>query len=266
MRAAPFLGLALAGCAVAPLPAPPPLPYPPSAAERVIRIAVAEWRDWGAPVRDAFASGPEEVGEQGAETQPANFPRVLAYWRAVPVDHGAIPDNRLRYVWALAGHPMGLWTQPAWSAAFVSWVFRSAGVDEREFPPSATHAFYLDALIADARAFPGRAPFVPHAPEDYAPRPGDLVCRDRSRAPLRHWTERLAETGIPREMHCDIVVGIGEGTVEAIGGNVADAVTLSRFPTAPDGRLLPAPPGRAPLLLVMESRLGRLPPWSAPPR
>jgi hypothetical protein len=63
-------------------------------------------------------------------------------------------------------------------------------------------------------------------------------------------------------MHCDIVLSVAPGVVEAVGGNVLDAVTLTRFPAAPDGRLVPAPPGAAPIILVMESRLGRLPPWS----
>jgi hypothetical protein len=141
-------------------------------------------------------------------------------------------------------------------------VFRAAGVDSPEFPPSATHALYLDGLLATARLYPPAAPFLPHAPEERAPRPGDLVCRDRSAAPLRHWTGRLAEAGSIRPMHCDIVVGLREGAVEAIGGNVRDAVALTRFPALPDGRLHPAPPGHAPFVLVLESRLGRLPPWN----
>jgi hypothetical protein len=259
-RLLPALFLLLAACAGVP-PEEPPLSYPPSAAERVIRLAVAEWRDWGGPVQDAYTAGPAD----SPEADPANFPRVLAYWRAVPVDHGAIPDNRRRYVTAMAGRapPVGLWAEPHWSAAFISWVFRSAGVDGREFPASATHALYLDGLIATARRFPAQAPFLPHAPAERAPAPGDLVCIDRSTAPLRHWTERLAETGAIRPLHCDIVVGVAPGVVEAIGGNVRDAVTLTRFPTDAAGRLLPAPAGRAPLFLVMESRLGRLPPWSS---
>jgi hypothetical protein len=251
----------LAGCAAPPPRAPePPLSYPPSAAERVIRLALAEWRDWGGFVRDAWSPQPEASPEREA----ANFPRVLAYWRAVEDDEGAIAANRPRYRAALAGTPgdgTALWEEPAWSAAFVSWVFRAAGVDAREFPVNATHSLYLDGLIADARTFPATAPFRPHAPEEHAPGPGDLVCLDRSRAPLRHWTERLAETGRPRPMHCDIVVGTAPGVVEAVGGNVADTVALTRFPAGPDGRLLPSPTGRLPVVLVMESRLGRLPPW-----
>jgi hypothetical protein len=251
---------ALAGCA-SPAPPEPPLPYPPSAAERVLRLAVAEWRDWGGVVQEGFAP----ATPVSPETEPANFPRVLAYWQAVPRDEGAIRDNRRRYAAALVGQSgagPALWAEPAWSAAFISWVFRSAGVDSREFPPSATHALYLDGLIAAARRYPATAPFLPHAPEEHAPRPGDLVCRDRSAAPLRHWTERLAEGGSIRPMHCDIVVATPPGAVEAVGGNVRDAVTLTRFPAGLDGRLLPAPPGRAPIVLVMQSRLGRLPPWS----
>ncbi|QYU67887.1 DUF2272 domain-containing protein [Leptolyngbya sp. 15MV] len=252
--------LLLAGCAMVPPPAEPPLSYPPAAAERGIRIALAEWRDWGAPVQEADAPAPGA----GSEADPAQFPRVLAYWQAVPEDHGAIPGNRRRYATLLAGGApaRALWSEPAWSAAFVSWVFRSAGVDAAEFPPSATHALYLDGLLATAMRYPAMAPFVPHAADERAPAPGDLICRDRSAAPLRHWSDRLAETGRLRPMHCDIVVSLAPGRVEAVGGNVGDAVTMTRFPASPDGRLLPLPAGRAPIVLIMESRLGRLPPWS----
>jgi hypothetical protein len=261
MRPAPILLLALGACAGRPAMVEPPLSYPPAAAERVLRIAREEWRDWGGITRDAFAPAPPA----SPESDPGNFPRVLAYWRVVPQDHGAVAANRRRYAGLLSASPAAagaLWGDPAWSAAFISWVFASAGVDAREFPPSATHALYLDGLIADAIAFPDRAPFVPRAPEEHAPRPGDLVCLDRARPPLRRWTERLAETGRIRPMHCDIVLSVAPGVVEAVGGNVLDAVTLTRFPAAPDGRLVPAPPGAAPIILVMESRLGRLPPWS----
>ena len=185
---------------------------------------------------------------------------MLAYWRAVPVDYDAIAINRRRYEAALGGEAAA-WADPAWSAAFVSWVFRSAGVDAVEFPPNATHALYLDALTATAEAWPDRAPFLPEAPEAYAPRLGDLVCRDRARVPLRSWAARRAEAGSIRPMHCDIVVAAGDGVVRAIGGNVGDAVTMVLFATDGDGRLLPAPPGHAPIVVIMRSRLGRLPPW-----
>lgn len=258
MRRAGLILLLLLGACAAPMPEPP-LSYPPSARERMLRIARAEWQDWGAQVRDAWAPPPASRPEGEA----ANFPRVLAYWRAVHWDEDAVRDNRPLYRAALSGEAGGerLWSDPPWSAAFIAYVMRSAGVDAREFLPDATHAFYLDALIADAQTFPAQAPFPPHAPEERAPEPGDLVCLDRSRAPLTHWRERLAETGRMRPMHCDIVVGTALGVVEAIGGNVQDSVVLTRFPAGPDGRLLPSPAGQPRLILVMENRLGRLPPW-----
>ncbi len=255
MRALPLL-LLLGGCAVA-APPVPPLSYPPSAAERVIRFAQDEWRDWGSLVQPAYAPAPPG----SPEGEASNFPRVLAYWRAVPDDGDAIATNRRRYVASLETGGAALWAEPAWSAAFVSWVFRAAGVDAPEFPPSAAHSFYLDGLLATARDWPDRAPFLPRAPSEHAPRPGDLVCRDRSPVPLRHWTDRLRETGVFRPMHCDIVVAAAEGSVRAIGGNVGDAVTMVAFPADAQGHLLPAPPGHAPIVLIMRSRLGRLPPW-----
>jgi len=253
-RAVLLLGALLAACA-APAPPEPPLSYPPAARERMLRIAAAEWEDWGRQTTEAPSAA--------AEADLRNFPRVLAYWRAVPEDHGALPDNRARYARLLAGGAPDapLWSSPAWSAAFISWVFGAAGVDRREFRPSATHAFYLDALIADAAAYPAQAPFLPLDPAEAVPGLGDLVCIDRSPAPLPHWTARLAETGIARPMHCDIVVGVASGVVETIGGNVTDAVALTRFPADARGVLRPAPPGRAPLLVVMRSRLGKLSPW-----
>lgn len=275
---AALLGLAalLPGCAAPPPPAATglsaPLSYPPSTRQRILRIALAEWQDWGRVVIDpgqpAQAAG-RPLAEP-AEGALQNFPRVLAYWRATPDGEAAITRNRARYAAALAhpGTPEGLWSEPAWSAAFISYVMRGAGLDQREFPPSAAHAFYIDAMLADAAAFPATAPFVPRDWTGYAPQPGDLVCADRSPQPLRHWRDRLGEAGIFRPMHCDIVVAAGEGLVQAIGGNVGDAVTLSRFPADAAGRLLPRPapgPSGGPAwFAVFENRLGRLPPWDQP--
>jgi hypothetical protein len=261
-----LLLLAAAACTLPQPAAPePPLPYPPSARARMLRIALAEWEDWG---RIELEPGPARPPSTRAESDPANFPRVLAYWRALPDDEGAVARNRPLYASALAGQAPGaaLWQEPFWSAAFVSYVLRGAGVDAREFPPSASHAAYVDALIADALRFPATAPFLPRPPAEYAPRPGDLLCADRSpRAPIADWRQRLAEAGRFRPMHCDIVVEASPGGVAAIGGNVLDAVTRTRFPTDAFGRLLPPLPGAPLPFAVFENRLGRLPPWSPAP-
>lgn len=242
--------LLLAACAA---PVEPPLAYPPAARDRMLRIAEAEWVEWGRQSADQTQRGQEADGR--------NFPRILAYWRAVPEGDAPIARNRARFRMGDAG----LWREPAWSAAFISFVLRSSGVDRREFPPSAAHAFYLDALFDDARRFPATAPFIPHDVAARAPEVGDLVCADRSPNPIASWRDRLAEAGRFRPTHCDIVLRVASGHIEAVGGNVRDAVTLSRFPTDGAGRLLPRPQGEPQWFAVLENRLGRLPPWAPPP-
>ncbi len=253
---------ALAGCATPPplVAVAPPLAYPPSVRERIFAVLDSEWREWGALTLEAEAPPPPEP----AEALVANFPRVLAYWRAVPDDEGTILRNRALYPLALRGEAPGggLWRETPWSAAFISYVMLRAGVDTREFRPSAAHAFYIDHLLQDAATFPAEAPFLPHGPAEYAPRPGDLVCADRGRQPLTHWTQRASDQGRFRPMHCDIVVAVAPGVVEATGGNVADAVTRRRFAADAAGLLLPAPAATAAWFVVFENRLGRLGPWA----
>ena len=265
-RALLLPGLLAAACAAPPpLPSEPPLAYPPAARERMLRIAIAEWRDWGGRVLEADSPG--SAGPEGAEARLENFPRVLAYWRALDGDEGAVARKRPLYRAALSGAAAGegLWREPYWSAAFVSYVLRAAGVDRAEFPPAAAHATYVDAMIATALRFPASAPFLPHAPAERTPAPGDLICADRGTAVGGHWRDRLAEGGRFRPMHCDIVVATQPGAVEAIGGNVRDAVTLTRYRADAAGYLLPRPPGAGlRWFAVFENRLGCLPPWGPP--
>lgn len=231
----------------------------------MLRIAEAEWRDWGGRVVTADRPGPADA----AETRPEHFPRILAYWRAVDRDGpGAVARNRPLYRAALQGQAEGatLWTEPYWSAAFVSYVMRSAGIDRAEFPDAAAHATYVDAMIAQAARFPDAAPFIPHGVSERAPQPGDLVCADRSgRGMLTDWRQRAADAGRFRPMHCDIVVSTGLGFIGAIGGNVRDAVTLTRFPADASGYLAPRAPGAGVgWFAIFENRLGCLPPWGPP--
>ncbi|MBM3588451.1 MAG: DUF2272 domain-containing protein [Alphaproteobacteria bacterium] len=220
----------------------------------MLRIAIAEWEEWGRQVSDR-PPGPAQ------ESDPAGFPRLQAYWQVVPEGRAIITRNRALF---RAGYE-GQWQQDAWSAAFISFVMQKAGIDAREFTPSAAHGTSIDGMIADAREFPREAPFIPHRVQERVAAPGDLLCADRSRWPLAHWRERAADQGRFRPMHCDIVIRNHHGRVEAIGGNIQDAVTMARFPTDRRGILLPASPGAPQWFAIFENRLGRLPPWNALP-
>jgi hypothetical protein len=72
-------------------------------------------------------------------------------------------------------------------------------------------------------------------PESYAPKPGDLICRGRYAA------ADLAFHDLPTPYtwpgHCAIVVSLGSGTLDVIGGNVEDAVRLTHVPITERGTL-----------------------------
>ena len=50
---------------------------------------------------------------------------------------------------------------------------------------------------------------------------------------------RVSSIGTPRPMHCDIVTAISPGVIEAVGGNVSDSVTKTRYAADPGGLLGP---------------------------
>lgn len=261
-----LLLLAATACGGPRGPDPNALPASPLA-----RAALVEWQAWG---RVVVVGWPEARPADTAATQ-ARFDRLLGYWSAIP-DHGGVVRrlSELRSAMAasmalpdaepLPGAPpaapasgsedIGIYAYPAWSAAFVSAVARSAWVPEYDLPSTSRHATYIDAILARWLTERDNAPFQPYAPEEVAPRPGDLVCADRATRPLLHWSDRLAETGRPRPMHCDIVVRSAPGRVEAVGGNVKDMVVLRHLPAGRDGRLLPAPPGAPVFILVLAAR------------
>lgn len=240
-------------------------PDPPIAVEtpwraRIVGQALQEWRAWG---RLAVDGWPEALPEPA---DPRLFDRVLTYWASVPGEGPSVAGRHRQTFDALmaglaeGGTPealpaISLWAYPAWSSAFVSDVMERGGVPPSVFPPAASHVGYLDVLLLQAEWNPDRAAFLPRDPASYPPRPGDLLCADRSLVPLLNWRERLTEAGRFRAMHCDVVVAGTAGLVQAVGGNVLDAVVLRRFPADAEGRVLPAPPDKPPFLMVLENRL-----------
>ena len=270
--------LGIAACATPPEPpSPPEPPLPPLA-----QAAVAEWEAWGRVTVDGWP----DIWPGDRAATPERFDRLISYWSAVPGGVGVVrrlaalrhavtsgmaipPENAASAaedaedaeesaatpVLAAMPEDMSLYGFPAWSAAFISAIARRAGLPEWDLPSNARHARYIDAVLERAATDPEGATFLPFAPEERAPAPGDLLCADRAFSPLAHWSLRLGERGRPRPMHCDVVVRAGPGLIEAIGGNVLDLVTRRRLPADDTGRVLPAPPGRPVFVLVLAARV-----------
>jgi hypothetical protein len=221
-----FLAAAVlaAGCATPPTGAPPLTPgadvtpnfVVPSTRERMVLLARQEWALFGRAVAVRSPDGTVQLafeGEATHEAQPAMLSRVLMYWYAVTRSPIVGRQGELE----------------PWSAAFVSWLARSAGLPPEEFPATVLHWDYIERFLGTRDG----ARFVARDPRAYAPRVGDLVCVSRSSA--------IADFASLRRgpYHCDLVVAAAAGEIEVVGGNVGDAVALARFAADERGLLLP---------------------------
>lgn len=185
-------------------------------------------------------------------------------------DHGAVetispvgawededPQSaRVQRYWAAVGKPEwdGKHCEEPWSAAFVSWVMRTAGVPANEFLPAIAHWMYLQGIVRRTGEL-GRS-FAAWPLRGYAPKPGDLVCATRGGT-----TIPVSDTLPPpallerAKLHCNIVVDVTDRHVLAIGGNVRNSVSQVFLPLDATGRLVSSK--EHPWFVVVENRLPR---------
>lgn len=258
-----LLLLFLAGCGPSPPPVPeaevtpsvarfaalsghsPPfarVPYEPFTRADAVAIAVQEWQRFGEHVDD---NPPPRYGlEMTLATDPARAPghweRIGEYWWL-----GQDSDRR-QSAWTGMhdeyGRVFGLGISEyfAWSAAFISYVMRTAGAGAR-FPYSPSHSTYIN-IAKEMRL--GRThgwAVIAERLNEYAPVPGDLICTSRDNS-------RMTFAKLPRAhfaAHCDIVVARNGAWLSVIGGNVDHTVTMKHVPVTtygmmaePDGHVL----------------------------
>jgi hypothetical protein len=229
-----LLVVAVGGCAA---PGPAPLtPSPditpnfavPGTRERMVFLARQEWALFGRPVVTFDEAGEatlhvEDGGVASHEVQPAMLSRVLMYWYSV---------SRLPIV----GEQGEL--RP-WSAAFISWLARSAGLLPAQFPATVLHWDYIERFLEPRE----EDRFVARDPARYPPRVGDLVCVARSSAAAPDFAVEVDGFANLRRgpYHCDLVVATTSDGIEAIGGNVSDTLALVRLPVDARGLLRARP-------------------------
>jgi hypothetical protein len=224
------------------------IPFEIFSREAVVAVALREWRLFGRKVADPDVNAVRIVKP---EREEGLWQRVGEYWWL------GLNAGSEESAWTGKHDGSGAVFLPetdgnyAWSAAFISYVMRIAGAGRR-FPYSADHADYINAA---RRMTLGQATgwlVVAERVQDYAPRPGDLVCFGRGNARgLRY--EDLPTSGLFAS-HCDIVVDTSIlGQIMVIGGNVEDSVTMNTVPVTESGRLA-TPDG-----VVLDDRF----PWMA---
>ncbi len=234
-----MLALMLAACAPErPPPGPsaqddfhiPPFarwPYQPFSREAAVQIALREWRAFGSAV-----VYPNQELPYDSERSEGLWQRVGEYWwLGLPM--GA-PEQGFtgKHNQNGAVFPASQDANYAWSAAFIDYVMRMAGAGHR-FLYSPTHADYINAAKEHAIGQRPDLAVTAERPESYAPQLGDLICLWRGRHPIRF--DDLPTGRFPG--HCDIVVDIHPGSLDAIGGNVENTVGMRHIPVTADGHL-----------------------------
>lgn len=209
-------------------------PYEPMSRAAVVGIALREWRLFSQPVDDdPPGTRPPPLPEDKPERWDGLWQRVGEYWW-IGLDAGS-PEFGWTGKHDANGNPFpanrdGFY---AWSAAFVSYVFRIAGAGNA-FPYSAAHSDYIDSAAEQAHDGTHAWIITAERPEVYAPQLGDVICQGRGKS------GKLTFDDLPAghfPSHCDIVVAITPGQLSVIGGNVDDAVTMKHIPVTPDGKL-----------------------------
>ena len=223
-------------------------PYETFTRAAVVAVALREWRLFGQNLADPETDATRIIK---SEREEGLWQRVGEYWW-LGLDSGS-PGS----AWTGKHDGNGAMFDPlgdgdyAWSAAFVSYVMRIAGAGQR-FPYSADHADYINAARLVSLGDTKRWLVAAERVQDYAPRPGDVICFGRGAARgLRY--EDLPTPALFTS-HCDIVVDtMIPGQIAVLGGNVEDSVTMNHVPVTADGKLA-TPDG-----IVLDTRF----PWMA---
>lgn len=217
----------------------------PEVATRIAAVACAEHLRWRRPFIDPngrLASGVLAEGEsRGLDDGGAPWRQVAMYWRDAGLlgRTGAAGAGDCTYAMGNASYPglgcRGFVIDSPWSAAFVSWVMRRAGVPR--FTLSGGHFDYVRA----ARLDPANSPYQFLEPMSAIPAPGDLLCYVRTgRVHGHEGLARAIDGGVTGlAMHCDIVVAAnagGDAKAWLVGGNVQQAVTMRMFNLNAAGR------------------------------
>jgi hypothetical protein len=178
--------------------------------DNAVRIARQEWERFGQQTIDKDG---KIVKPGGLESQDPYWRRVGDYWKSVGLD--------------LSGKD----TDEPWSAAFMSWVMRQAGMGDR-FSYSEWHATYIRNSIFARRDGDKHFAYWGYRLGERAPQLGDLVGYARQGGVSYDYQP------LTYASHTDLVVAVRPHEIDVIGGNVKDSVSMKTLRTDDQGHLI----------------------------
>lgn len=188
-------------------------------------------------VKAKISTGEEKEGFVSARflRESVVEPRELLMYNAVKewvrFNYGKGKEDQDPYykyigeMWKLIGMDLdGKDRDVPWSAAYISYVVRNSGNEYAGFRFAAAHARYIHDSIAK-RKVNTEAPFWGYRLHEEKPALGDMVCAWR----VNRIDYDFAETHDAFKSHCDIIIEVKDKSIKAIGGNVANSVTIKTF-------------------------------------
>jgi hypothetical protein len=222
----------------------------PDVATRIAAYACEENQAWFRPFID-IDGRPGGLRVYEAETSlladgVQAWRRVATYWidsGLLPLAYGRAGASECAYANAPNyAYPScrAFIVDTPWSAAFVSWVMRRAGLPG--FNASASHVSY----VRDAYRNPQHSAYQVQNPHGGRPAPGDLLCYVRVNSRIYGFGDLATLLSMPGNdglnMHCDIVVSATAGAAAyLVGGNVQQGVTLRMLRLTPGGQFADLP-------------------------
>lgn len=200
----------------------------------VVDQALAEWRFFDRPTMQ----NRRMVKTGRTEADPAQWPRVLTYWR----EGTGKASLRDRADVTSSDHP--------WSAAFISYVMKQAGAAEK-FPAAVSHSGLIKEAIYNRQVAANNASIVGFRVTEHAPRVGDLLCAARGWA-AGQVTYENAGGFVFFPSRCELVIRTDPGQISTIGGDLMDSVTLHQI-KAVHGKV--APEEAKDYLVVLQTKL-----------
>ncbi|WP_424138770.1 DUF2272 domain-containing protein [Roseomonas chloroacetimidivorans] len=238
--------------------------------------ASIEWQRWGSPTFDPNKNLVSRTGASPVltESDPRAFSNVLAYWSIFSDKSDYIGRQREVLDGGRRGNEictqaekdsgdadLHLWGCVPWSAAFISYIMQTGGIDQREFSRGSAHVSYVNFLLREGQREPI---FNAHEANDYTPQVGDLICADRTASPITTLAQhRSGGRNAATKTHCDLVMNVSyvpgrsDNAVYVIGGNVENTVACSIVPLNSDGRLVRTP--KRSWFVIFQNRIPQLP-------
>jgi len=197
--------------------------------DEVVRICNEQW--------EFFDRGKRK------EYQKKVFRRVGDFWREgvdlsgrtgrSQVDFGNLDKDDPEVI-----VPSGRNKNPAWSAAFISFVAKKSGAGPN-FLYSGAHAKYILAALHEAAKPNSTAKFIARRHTQHKPQIGDLIAcgRESAKTATFDTAEDFADENGFFPSHCDFVIEIGADFVRTMGGNVGNSVGRKNWPLNAQGRI-----------------------------